>query len=96
MSSAAAGAGTTGLNQILLQKYLAMYQNSGPEGYYNWRRTGVPTFHVGPGTGNSQRVALRFQYPSAERAVNKTNVEAAIVSQFGGSDDINAKMWIIK
>lgn len=91
-----AGAGTTGLNQILLQKYLAMYQNSGPEGYYNWRRTGVPTFHVGPGTGNSQRVALRFQYPSAERAVNKTNVEAAIVSQFGGSDDINAKMWIIK
>jgi hypothetical protein len=87
---------STGLNQILLQKYLAMYQNSGPEGYYNWRRTGVPTFHVGPGTGNSQRVALRFQYPSAERAVNKTNVEAAIASQFGGSDDINAKMWIIK
>ena len=87
---------STGLNQILLQKYLAMYQNSGPEGYYNWRRTGVPTFHVGPGTGNSQRVALRFQYPSAERAVNKTNVEAAITSQFGGSDDINAKMWIIK
>ena len=91
-----AGAGTTGLNQILLQKYLAMYQNSGPEGYYNWRRTGVPTFHVGSGTGNSQRVALRFQYPSAERAVNKTNVEAAIASQFGGSDDINAKMWILK
>jgi enamine deaminase RidA (YjgF/YER057c/UK114 family) len=90
------GAGTTGLNQILLQKYLAMYQNSGPEGYYNWRRTGVPTFHVGSGTGNSQRVALRFQYPSAERAVNKTNLEAAIASQFGGTDDINAKMWIIK
>jgi enamine deaminase RidA (YjgF/YER057c/UK114 family) len=91
-----AGTGTTGLNQILLQKYLAMYQNSGPEGYYNWRRTGVPTFHIGSGTGNSQRVALRFQYPSAERAVNKTNVEAAIASQFGGSDDINSKMWILK
>jgi hypothetical protein len=87
---------STGLNQILLQKYLAMYQNSGPEGYYNWRRTGVPTFHTGSGTGNSQRIALRFQYPSAERAVNKSNVEAAIASQFGGSDDINAKMWIIK
>ena len=50
----------------------------------------------GSGTGNSQRVALRFQYPSAERAVNKANVEAAVASQFGGSDDINAKMWIIK
>jgi hypothetical protein len=91
-----AGAGTTGLNQILLQKYLAMYQNSGAEGYYNWRRTGVPTFHTGPGSGNSQRVALRYQYPSTERAVNKVNVEAAITAQYGGTDDINAKMWIIK
>ena len=89
-------AGTTGLNQILLQKYLALYQNSGAEGYYNWRRTGVPTFHTGPGTGNSQRVALRYQYPSGERAVNKANVEAAITAQYGGTDDINAKMWIIK
>jgi hypothetical protein len=95
-SSVKYASGTTGLNQILLQKYLAMYQNSGPEGYYNWRRTGVPTFHVGSGTGNSQRIALRFQYPSAERAVNKTNVEAAITSQFGSLDDINAKMWLIK
>ena len=91
-----AGNNADGLKQILLQKYLAMYQNSGFEGYYNWRRTGVPTFHTGPGTGNSNRVALRFQYPNSERAVNKTNVEAAIASQFGGSDDINAKMWIIK
>jgi hypothetical protein len=91
-----AGNNADGLKQILLQKYLAMYQNSGSEGYYNWRRTGVPTFHTGAGTGNSQRVALRYQYPSSERDVNKTNVEAAIASQFGGSDDINAKMWIIK
>ena len=91
-----AGNSSDGLKQILLQKYLSMYQNSGFEGYYNWRRTGVPTFHTGAGTGNSQRVALRFQYPSTERAVNKTNVESAITSQFGGTDDINAKMWIIK
>ena len=91
-----AGNNADGLKQILLQKYLAMYQNSGFEGYYNWRRTGVPTFHTGPGSGNSQRVALRFQYPSAERINNKTNLEAAISAQYGGVDDINAKMWIIK
>jgi hypothetical protein len=91
-----AGNTTDGLKQILLQKYLAMYQNSGAEGYYNWRRTGMPTFHTGPGSGNSQRVALRYQYPSAERINNKTNLEAAISSQYGGVDDINAKMWIIK
>lgn len=91
-----AGNNSNGLRQILLQKYLAMYQNSGAEGYYNWRRAGIPDFHVGPGTGNSQRIALRYQYPSGERAVNKANVESAISSQYGGVDDINAKMWILK
>ncbi len=91
-----AGNTATGLNQIITQKYLAFYQNSGWEAYYNWRRTGIPTFHTGPGNGNSNRIALRFEYPSAEKANNTTNVNAAIQSQFGGQDNINAKMWIIK
>jgi Starch-binding associating with outer membrane len=91
-----AGNTTAGLNQILTQKYLAFYQNSGWEAYYNWRRTGVPAFHTGPGNGNSNRIALRFQYPTAEKANNTANVNSAIQSQFGGQDDINAKMWIIK
>lgn len=86
----------TALNQILNQKYLSFYQNSGWEAYYNWRRTGVPAFHTGPGTGNSERVALRFQYPLSEKSINLTNVNSAIQSQFSGQDDINAKMWIIK
>ena len=85
-----------GRNQILLQKYLAFYQNSGQEAYFNWRRTGVPAFLTGSGSGNSGRVALRYQYPSVERSINKTNVEAAITAQFGTLDDINGKMWIIK
>ncbi len=91
-----AGNNTTGLNQIVLQKYLAFYQNSGSEAYYNWRRTNTPVFHTGPGSGNSNRVALRFQYPTAEKSVNKTNVNAALQSQFAGQDDINAKIWVIK
>ena len=90
------GATTAGLNQILTQKYLAFYQNSGWEAYYNWRRTGTPVFHTGPGTGNSQRVALRFEYPVSEKSINLGNVNSAIQSQFNGKDDINAKMWIIK
>ncbi len=87
---------TTALEQILTQKYLAFYQNSGWEAYYNWRRTGTPAFHTGAGTGNSERVALRFQYPVSEKSINLANVSSAIQSQFGGTDDINAKMWIIK
>lgn len=86
-----------GLNQILLQKYLAFFQNSGWEAYYNWRRTGVPVFRTGAGTGNSQRVARRFLYPTSEVATNKTNLQAALQRQFtGGVDDINADLWIIK
>jgi Starch-binding associating with outer membrane len=91
-----AGNNATGLNQILTQKYLAFYQNSGWEAYYNWRRTGIPSFNTGAGTGNSNRIALRFQYPVAEKAINATNVNSALQNQFAGQDDINAKMWIIK
>jgi len=90
------GNNVNGLNQILTQKYLAFYQNSGWEAYYNWRRTGVPGFLTGPGSGNSNRVALRFQYPVSEKAVNTSNVNAAIQSQYNGNDDINARMWIVK
>ena len=91
-----AGNNATGLNQIITQKYLSFYQNSGWEAYYNWRRTGVPAFHTGPGNGNSNRIALRFQYPTSEKSINVSNVNSAIQSQFAGQDDINARMWIVK
>ncbi len=92
-----AGNTPAGLNQILLQKYLAFFQNSGWEAYYNWRRTNVPTFLTGPGTGNSQRIAKRFLYPTSEIATNKTNLQEALGRQFtGGVDDINADLWIVK
>ena len=90
-----AGNNATGLTQILSQKYIAFFQNSGYEAYYNWRRTGVPTFLVGPGTSNSTKIPLRFQYPSTEFSTNKVNVDAAVTSQYGGKDDINASMWLL-
>jgi hypothetical protein len=71
-------------------------RNSGLAGYYQWRRTGVPTFDLGPGTGNSNIIPLRFQYPSSELSTNKANLTSALGSQYGGKDDINAAMWIIK
>lgn len=91
-----AGNTTTGLNQILMQKYLAFFQQSGMEAFYNQRRTGIPTFLVGPGTGNSQRIPLRWQYPATERSYNTANNAAAVTSQYGGNDDINAAMWLLK
>jgi hypothetical protein len=88
--------GTTGLTQILQQKYLALFRHSGLESYFTYRRTGVPTFTTGPGTDNGQRIALRFQYPLPERTANAANYSAALTSQYGGNDDINGVMWILK
>jgi hypothetical protein len=88
--------GSTGLTHILQQKYLALFRHSGLEAYYNYRRTGVPTFTTGPGTGNGSRIAQRFQYPTSERTANTTNYQAALASQYGGNDDINGAMYILK
>jgi len=89
------GNNSTGLTQILTQRYLALYAHSGLEGYYQNRRTGIPVFGTGPGTGNSGRIAMRFQYPSTEITTNSANHSSAI-SQYGGNDDINGIMWILK
>ena len=53
----------TAINQIVLQKYIVCFENSGYEAYYNWRRTGVPAFQGGSGVGNNGVVPLRWAYP---------------------------------
>lgn len=85
-----------GLTQILTQKYLAYFRNSGFEAYYQYRRTGVPEFQVGPGIGNSQRIPKRFQYPNIERTTNGVNLSLALTRQYNGADDINLAPWIVK
>jgi hypothetical protein len=91
-----AGENETGLKQILVQKYLALFRHSGLESYFTYRRTGVPNFTTGPGTGNSGRIALRFQYPGIEQTANNENYQRALQSQYSGNDDINGTMWILK
>lgn len=87
-----------GLSQILTQRYLALAQHSGLEAYYNWRRTKTPAFSEGgPGTGNSGKIPLRFQYPVNERNNNNKNYTEAIQRQFGNTlDSKNDAIWIIK
>jgi hypothetical protein len=93
-----AGDNATGLTQILNQKYVSFFLNSGFESYYQWRRTGIPAFKEG-GTGigtPSFKIPLRWQYPVDETNYNPTNNKAALQSQYGGTDDLTAKMWLIK
>jgi Starch-binding associating with outer membrane len=86
-----------GLNQILTQKYLAFFQNSGQEAYFNYRRTGVPAFHSGPGTGNSNVIPKRWLYPTTENLYNNANLKAALQNQFGSAtDDVDNELWINK
>lgn len=84
------------IEKIITQKYISFFMNSGMEAYFNWRRTGYPTFYSGVGSGNSGRIALRWQYPYSERTVNKENYESSILSQFQGKDDINDIIWLNK
>lgn len=90
------GDNALGLNQILTQKYIAFWQNSNWEAFFNQRRTGVPTFLTGAGTGNGGKLPMRWQYPIAEQAANASNYNTAIQSQFSNTDDLNGVMWILK
>jgi hypothetical protein len=91
-----AGDNASGLTQILKEKYIALFRHSGLESYFTYRRTGVPIFTTGPGTGNGSRIAMRFKYPGSETSANADNYKAALQSQFGGNDDINGMMWILQ
>ncbi len=89
------GNNADGLNQILIQKYLAFFQNSGWESFYNQRRTGVPKFDVGPANVNG-KIPVRWRYPLDEKSYNTDNYNAAVKSQYADVDDTNSRMWLIK
>ena len=91
------GDNSDGLAQILTQKYVAFFQNSGWEAFYNYRRTGIPAFAQGAGTGTANNlIPRRWEYPLGELNYNATNCKAAISSQFGGTDDVSKDMWLTK
>jgi hypothetical protein len=92
-----AGNNAAGLEQIIKQKYLAFFQHSGQEAYFNYRRTGFPVFDKGPGTGNGGNIPVRWLYPVSEATNNVVNYKAALQSQFGSEvDDLNNELWINK
>lgn len=87
----------TSLEQILNQKYIAFFNNSGWEAFYNIRRTGIPQLQIGTGMTNpSGKIPARWRYPQREYTTNEANVKKAIQSQFSGSDGVDDLIWIIK
>jgi hypothetical protein len=86
----------TAINQIVLQKYIVCFENSGYEGYFNWRRTSIPAFQGGSGVGNNGVIPLRWAYPVGEQTQNTANWQAALTSQGFSADDLNQTMWLLK
>ncbi|HXB46075.1 MAG TPA: SusD/RagB family nutrient-binding outer membrane lipoprotein, partial [Puia sp.] len=86
----------TAINQIVLQKYIALFENSGYEAYFNYRRTGIPAFEGGNGVGNNGIVPKRWAYPVSEQKQNAANYTATLSAQQFSADDLNQTMWLLK
>jgi hypothetical protein len=97
---ALAGSAEQQISQIILQKYLAGFlQGSNYNAWYENRRTGYPDFVLNPSTNlnnpNTQ-FPLRWLYPSNELDYNTGNLDNALKAQYGGNDNVNEIMWILK
>jgi hypothetical protein len=85
------------LQQIITQKYIASFMNSGWQPFFEQRRTGFPTFDVsGAGMLNNKVIPKRWMYPESELRLNQQHVTEAISRQFPEGDNINATMWLLK
>ncbi|TKC06992.1 SusD/RagB family nutrient-binding outer membrane lipoprotein [Pedobacter frigoris] len=97
---ALAGTNEQQIEQIITQKYLANFLQGGK--YQSWfenRRTGYPVFTLNSTTNlntPSAKFPLRWLYPSNELSYNSANLDVAVKSQYGGSDDTNQIMWLLK
>lgn len=87
------------LQQIAMQAYLASYFHLAWDSYFEYRRTGYPQLPVNPETNlndRKDRIPLRWLYPETEINYNKEQLLIALDRQWGGVDDSNNSMWILK
>lgn len=87
------------LKQIIMQKFLLGYMQ--PNNFFTeYRRTGQPEFPINSTTnrnpGRGGGYPMRYQYPDAEYTYNLENLDAALKNQWGGDDDQNNLMWMLK
>ena len=84
--------GATGLRQIGLQKWIALF-TQGSEAWSEWRRTGNPaTIKMGPRAyPDVLEVPRRIPYASNEQSVNAAKLSEAIARQ--GPDTYSTRMW---
>lgn len=82
--------GVTGMRQIALQKWIALYTD-GVEAWSEWRRTCVPeTVKPGPAAVIGT-VPRRYEYSIREASVNSANMDAAVARQ--GADNFTTRIY---
>lgn len=93
---------TTGeqLKQIWMQRYLLNFMQDPVSAFFLQRRTGYPPFPINPATSlnvnDKNAIPVRWLYPSSELNYNKANLIEALDRQYGGVDEINNDMWLLK
>lgn len=80
----------TGLQQIALQKWIALF-SQGSEAYAEVRRLDMPALKIGPASLTGGVFATRLTYPLSEQATNKASLDAAITAQ--GDVSLVGKVW---
>lgn len=93
--------GTSGdrLKQIWMQCYLASYFHLAWDSYYEYRRTGYPVLPINPETNlndDKTKIPVRWMYPEAESNYNKEQLKKALERQWGGVENVNKVMWLLK
>ncbi len=80
IAQAAVNPATVTINQVAIQKYLALYTS--PEAFNDWRRTGIPALTPNLGTF----VPRRFLYPQTELDLNTNAPKGTKLSDRVGWD----------
>ena len=79
--------------RIGTQKWIALFY-TGLEGWFNWRRTGIPDIDPSVDNVNGDEIPVRFRYPESEQSLNADNYQAALDRQ--GPNSINTEMWLLE
>lgn len=81
--------------KLMTQKWVALWMT--PEGYLNWRRTGLPDLAPNILSGsNGNKIPVRFIYGTTEIDLNGENVELAIQNLKPSENNQWSKMWLVE
>lgn len=84
------------IQQILDQKHIATFLNSGWVSFFDFLRTGYPVLDLSGAGTVGVSVPRRFMYPNSESIDNATNLSDAIQRQFSSGDKINEGTWLFQ